>query len=278
MWRDSNLQNAKLNERRLFEFLAACGAIASTKPPGQDSFTSALIYALEKLVEERPDGRFTTIDLLRVIQDRAPHFPKDQIPLISDRQKHTLGGRIVLHPLQEEGPISQAAPEGGDPAKRHTVTLHLDFSDKPAKVGIEDLGFELNKFFERHRLGLNRIRWGGMQRRQATVARTFARAVSRFLATKEQPRKKRERSVSIGNLSEGRLSPIPPFTPASMPRDSDRSPTYSNSPSSQAQEFLTIGFSGESSASLTGKVESDEGELDQAQGRRKRPKPSLELA
>ena len=179
----------------------------------------------------------------------------------------------MLHPLQEEGPISQAAPEGGDPAKRHTVTLHLDFSDKPAKVGIEDLGFELNKFFERHRLGLNRIRWGGMQCRQATVAR----AVRKFLATKEQPRKKRERSVSIGNLSEGRLSPIPPFTPASMSRYSDRSPTYSNSPSSQAQDFLTIGFSGESSVSLTGKMESDEGELDQAQGRRKRPKLSLEL-
>ncbi len=224
-------------------------------------------------MEERPDGRFTTIDLLRVIQDRAPHFPKDQEPLISDRQKHTSGGRIVLHPLQEEGPISQAAPEEEDPAKRHTVTLHLDFSDKPAKVGIEDLGFELNKFFERHRLGLNRIRWGGMQCRQATVAR----AARRFLAKVEKARKKRERSVSIGNLSEGRLSPIPPFTPASMPRYSDRSPTYSNSPSSQVPEFLTIASPGEISESLTRKMESDEGELDQGQGRRKRPKLSLEL-
>ena len=224
-------------------------------------------------MEERLDGRFTTIDLLHVIQDDAPHFPKDQKAIISDRHDNTSGGRIVLHPLQKEGPISQAAPEEGDPAKRHTVTLHLDYSDKPAKAGIKELGFELNKFFERRRLGLNRIRWGGMQSRQATIAR----AGRRFLAGVERSRKKRERSVSFGNLSEGRLSPNPPFTPASMARFSDRSPTNSNSPSSQVQESFVIGSPAASSESLIVKMESDEGELDQAQGHRKRPKLSLEL-
>ena len=276
MSRDPNLQVAELNEYRLFEFLAACGPTGSTKPPGKDSFTSALIYALEKLVDERPDGRFTTIDLLQVIQHEAPYFPKDeQTVMISDRQKNTLGGRIggriVLHPLQTEGPITPATPEEGDPAKRHTVTLHLDFRDKPAKDNIKELGEELNKFFELHRLGLNRIRWGGMQCRQATVAR----AARRWLAMVEQPRKKRERSISIGNISEGRLSPNPPYTPASMARFSDRSPTYSNSPSSQVQEVLIIGSLEESSESLERKMDSDDGELDQEQGRRKRPKLSL---
>ncbi len=258
----------------MFEFLAACGPTASTKRPGKDSFTSALIYALEKLVEERQGGRFTTVDLLKIIRDDAPHFPKDQNPLISDRQDNTSGGRIVLHPLEKEGPIAQAALEEEDPAKRHTVTLHLDFSDKP---DIEKLGSDFNEVFERRRLGLNRIRWGGMQCRQAAVARV----ARRFLAIVKQPRRKRERSVSIGNLSEGMLSPIPPFTPASMARSSDRSPTHSNSPSPQVQEFvasgsLIIGHHGESSECLTRKMESDEGEVDQAQGRRKRLKLSLE--
>ena len=274
MCRDPNLQDAELNEHRLFEFLAACGPTGSTKPPGKDSFTSALIYALEKLVDERPDGRFTTIDLLQVIQYEAPYFPRgEQTAMISDRQKNTSGGRIVLHPLQKEGPITPATPEEGDPAKRHTVTLHLDFRDKPAKANIKDLGEELNRFFELHRLGLNRIRWGGMQCRQATVAR----AARRWLAMVEQPRKKRERSISILNLSEGRLSPNPPYTPASMARFSDQSPTYSNSPSSDVQEILIIGSPGESSESLKRKMESDEGELDPEQGNRKRPKLSLKL-
>ena len=271
-WRDSALHDAKLNGRRLFEFLAACGPTASTKPPGKDSFTSALIHALNKLVEERPGGRFSTIDLWQVIQDDAPHFPKDQTAMISDRQKNTVGGRIVLHPLQEEGPTSQAPPEEGDPSKLHTVTLHLDFSDKPTKADIENLGFEFNKVFERRRLGLNRIRWGGMQCRQAIIAR----AARRFLAMIGQPQKKRERSVSIGNLSDGMLSPIPPFTPASMARFSDRSPTHSISPSPQIHGVLIVDPAGEKSESLTRKRESEEEELDQTQGRRKRLKLSLE--
>ena len=256
----------------MFEFLAACGPTASTRPPGKDSFTSALIHALNKLVEERPGGRFSTIDLLQVIQDDAPHFPKDQNATISDRQKNTAGGRIVLHPLEEEGPSSQVPPEEGDPSKLHTVTLHLDFSDKPTKVDIENLGFEFNKVFERRRLGLNRIRWGGMQCRQAIIAR----AARRFLAMIGQPQKKRERSVSIGNYSDGMLSPIPPFTPASMARFSDRNPTHSNSPSPQIPEFLIGDTPGENSESLTRNMESEEGQLDQTQGRRKRLKLSLE--
>ena len=229
-------------------------------------------------MKERPGGRFTTIDLLRVIQDDAPHFPEDQTPMISDRQKNGGGGRIVLHPLQEEGRIGQAASEEGDPSKRHTVTLHFDFSDKPAKDSIQHIGSEFNNFFERRRFGLNRIRWGGMQSRQASTQATVARAARRFLANLEQPRKKSQRSVSNGNLSDGRLSPNPPFTPASMARFSDRSPTYSSSPSPQVQEDSTIVPPAESSKSLKRKTESDEGELDQAQGRCKRPKLSLSLA
>ena len=270
--KDSDLNHAKVSGHRLFEFLAACGPTASTRPPGKDSFTSALIYALDKLVEVRPGGRFSTIDLLQVIQGDAPHFPKDQEAMISDRLKNTPGGRIVLHPLQGEGLINQATPEEVDPSKLHTVTLHLDFCDKPTKDDIKHLGEEFNTVFERRRFGLNRIRWGGMQYRQATIAR----AARRFLATMRKQKKKRERSVSIGNLSDGMLSPNPPFTPASMARFSDRSPTRSNSPSPQTQEILIVDPLGEKSESLTRKRVSEEGELDQTQGRRKRPKLSLE--
>ena len=270
--KDSYLNDAKVSEHRLFEFLAACGPTASTRPPGKDSFTSALIYALDKLVEEQPGGRFSTIDLLRVIQSDAPHFPKDQEAMISDRLKNTPGGRIVLHPLQKEGLINQATPEEVDPSKLHTVTLHLDFSDKPTKDDIKHLGYEFNTVVERRRFGLNRIRWGGMQYRQATIAR-FAR---RFLATIGKQKKKRERSVSIGNLSDGMLSPIPPFTPASIARFSDPSPTHSNSPSPQIHGVLIVDPAGDKSDPLTRKRESEEEELDQTQGRPKRLKLSLE--
>lgn len=67
---------AMLMTLRLFEYLAATKKMASTKVPGDDSFTSALIHALEALVMEKAEGRFTTVELLRKINHDAPHFPK----------------------------------------------------------------------------------------------------------------------------------------------------------------------------------------------------------
>ena len=219
-------------------------------------------------MDERQGGRFSIIDLYQVIHCDAPHFPKEQRAVISDRQKNALrGGRIVLHPLKEEGPVNPLTPEEVDPSKLHTVTLHFDFSDAPTKDDIEHIGDEFNMVFERRRFGLNCIRWGGMQCRQATIARAAKTLLALY--------KKRERSVSIGNLSDGLLSPNRPITPASMTGFSDRTPTYPNSPSRQIQEFL-ITAPAEDSQSLTTKISSGEEELDQMQGRRKRLKVSVE--
>lgn len=105
----------------------------------------------------RPDGRFTTVELLQTITNEAPGFPKDQTPVISDRQHNAEAGRIVLHPLPKDGSSTQVTAKENantDPAERHTVTLHLDFSDKPLKDNIKKLGTELNTVFERHCLGL----------------------------------------------------------------------------------------------------------------------------
>jgi hypothetical protein len=260
----------------LFEFLAATTHEASTRAPGEDSFTSALTYALEKLVNERPDGRFTTVELLQTIKNEAPGFPKDQTPVISDRQQNTEAGRIVLHPLPEEGSSTQVTANESantDPGERHTVTLHLDFSDKPLTDNIRKLGTELNTVFERNCLGVNRIRWGGIQCKRATLVR-HARS---FIASIERKkRKRRERALSNGDFSEGLLSPVPPFTPASTYRSSHPSPQTPP----QIQEFaatgkMVVGTHGESSEFLERTLETDEETDDMVQNRRKRPKLSL---
>ncbi len=85
---------------RSFEYLAATEEIGFTMVPGEDSFTRALIYALETLVEERTDGRFTTAELLNKIKTDAPHFPKDQNPMLMNREGSHSAGRIMLQPLQ----------------------------------------------------------------------------------------------------------------------------------------------------------------------------------
>ena len=141
-----------------------------TMRPGKDSFTRALIYALKALVEKRPDGRFTTVELLNKIKE-APEFPKDQNLTLSDREKKGSAGRIMLHPLQgrdSDGALPRRKAASLLPFIGRTLTLHFDFSEKPSEDYVERFGRELNEFFELN-VGVNRVRWGGM--RQAMFAR-----------------------------------------------------------------------------------------------------------
>lgn len=137
-----------------------------TPVPGDTSFTSALIWALKILVKEKPGGRFTTVDLLNKINDDAPNFPKTQTSVLSDRlHKNGFVGHIVLHPLEGEGPSApkpQKEANRSDSAKR-TVTLGFDFDQKPSLEHIQTFGHELNKLFKQRNLGVNGIRWGGIQ-------------------------------------------------------------------------------------------------------------------
>ena len=187
--------------------------------PGEDSFTSALIFALEELVDEQPEGRFTTVELLNKIQE-APNFPDDQTPVLSDRKDFTRAGRIMLHPLQKEGssaPLRSEETTSLDPTRRHTFTLHFDVNDKPSLAHIKKLGLELNTIFERNNLGVNRIRWGGL------LQSTFARVARKLIDMVELNRLKRQRTPGS---SDGRLSPKAPglLTPSLTAQHSPRIP------------------------------------------------------
>lgn len=137
--------------------------MGNTPRSGPRSFTSGLIHALGKLVEEK--HRFTTLELRKEIM-QAPNFPQGQEPQLSERVKHCHVDRIMLHPLLEEGPCSHKFPREisrTSIAEQLTVTLHFDFADKPSIKQIKTLGEELNKVFESHgNLGVNGVRWGGI--------------------------------------------------------------------------------------------------------------------
>ena len=188
--------------------------------PGKDSFTRALIYALKALVKKRPDGRFTTVELLNKIKE-APDFPKDQNPTLSDRERKGSAGRIMLHPLQGTGPadaLSRREAASLPSFNGHTLTLHFDFSEKPSQEYVDRFGRELNGFF-RLNDGVNRVRWGGM--RQAMAARYV-----RFF----QAQLKRNRSGTMrlqpANAGDGPSYPRPaensldPPTPCSVDQHS----------------------------------------------------------
>ena len=207
----------------MFEYLGAAGAKETTKIPGEDSFTSALIWALETLVKRQPEGRFTTSDLANEIT-KHKDFPRDQKPVLYERQiMGAYGGRIMLQPLQNsESEPQTPSKDNANPGNRHTVSLHWEFSRKPSKYDIERLGHEVNDLLERNwNLGLGQVRWGGIRSMQAILSH----AASALWLNVE--RSKQRRLSENGLLSPYSTSPLP------------RSPTTREiSPSSQGSSYM----------------------------------------
>ena len=198
---------------RNFEYLGACGATEVTPLPGETSFTSALIWALKRLLETKPEGRFTTSELLAEIRDNAPHFPKEQHPVMRDRETGNHTGRIMLHPLQESSanaPFPADRETDIDQAKQHGVTLHFDFAEKPSVAEIDILGDQFNQLFERNTLRVNGIRWGGVK------PSMFARVIHRFQSLQGiNSKKRRVDAMKIGaaRLLAGHVHDLPTPSP-----------------------------------------------------------------
>ena len=170
---------------RLFEYLAATKPMGTTRVPGPHSFTSALIYALKALREEKDEGRFTTDELHRKIMGDAPSFPGNQTPVLRDREGNT-SGRIMLHPLDRKGTTAQLPSKEStslDQTKHQTLTLHFDLMGWPSEASIEQFGSQFNNIFERNTLGVMGIRWGGLR------PSMYNRATEIFLATLKRNRR-----------------------------------------------------------------------------------------
>ncbi|KAK7991005.1 homeobox domain-containing protein [Apiospora arundinis] len=93
------LGNVRGNNHRAFEYLAATSAYSTTRSPGRKSFTRALIWSLDHLLEKQT--RFTLGELVRTIYNDAPHFPKKQCPMIFHGQDPVLRF-IMIAPLIKE--------------------------------------------------------------------------------------------------------------------------------------------------------------------------------
>ena len=150
---------------RKFEYLAATKAMESTRAPGKTSFTSALIWALETLAES--GEAFTTEELLKGTMNEAPHFPKNQTPVLFDRFHYSPAWRIVLSPLSARKRIQEPRMYLDlDMREQHTLTLHFDFAEIPSLPVIETLGRNVNDILSTSdRLLIDTIRWGGVRSR-----------------------------------------------------------------------------------------------------------------
>ena len=256
---------------RSFEYLAATEEMGSTKVPGDDSFTRALIYALEALVKERADGRFTTVELLNKIKD-APHFPKDQNPMFFNREKKHSAGRIMLHPLKGNGSdveLSRREAAELDPLKGHALTLHFDFSEKPSSTYLETLGRELNDFFERN-VGINQVRWGGM--RQAMAVRWAKVLQARVRKRRESMRLQQATPSDSFTYTTPIVDALDPLTPSSLDQ---HSPRITEDTAKGSPDFGPADTSVMSLSRPPGSTDESDGHIQDHRQRRKRRRSAL---
>ena len=144
---------------RSFEFLGATSSASVTRCPGEESFTSALIWALKKLVGEK--GRFTVSELSRRIRS-APDFPSDQVPVLFERSESSLE-RIILAPLQGVGKQSddESEPEV-DITKQCLLRLNFIFKTPPSQMEVMRVARALKRAWMDNNMPLDRISWGGL--------------------------------------------------------------------------------------------------------------------
>ncbi|KAI4164461.1 MAG: hypothetical protein LQ342_001774 [Letrouitia transgressa] len=220
------------NSISLFEYLAASKNQDTTEIPGPSSFTSALIYALKSLSDEKEGGRFTTAELSKRIRT-APEFPKAQIPMLEDREDgpdrsyHDVG-RIILHPLEKAGTPTEI-PDEIALAPKHVLTLHFEFGGKPPDDNLTVFTSELRNAYEGQNIGLRRVRWGGER------ATTFARATRWFERglnkRRESTRKQRPSQIDLQRV-ESSPAVSPNFLSPQSAIINHQGPACTNTPDS----------------------------------------------
>lgn len=143
--------------------MGACSSQSLTRSPGEESFTNALIWALNTLAKN--EGRFTISQLARTIREKAPHFPDDQIPVHLQRGLTSLE-RIVLAPLSDQNDSKELVPRGQDETAeskaKGLLTLNFIFETPPKAQHIERIAKALNTQIKFDKIPINQIVWGGL--------------------------------------------------------------------------------------------------------------------
>jgi len=228
---------------RSFEYLAACPYNKLTHPPGRKSFTTALIWALETLLENR--GRFTTHELQQKIMKEAPHFPRDQVVEVQERGQ-PCDQRLVLAPLNDpsDSEDGSAASDRHIPL-RNFIDLRVWYPTAPNEEDVGDFASILRRVIVDGKISANNIAWVRFDHVDPVVRK----AVSKWqtLLSPDSIRKLKSTSANLRTA----IPPIlgvnshlqPPHTPS--PSDSSsRSNQGSQIQESQSEEGYLSMFPG----------------------------------
>lgn len=172
----SDLGRDSVFNSRSFEYLAASTS-PYTRSPGKQSFTSALIWALEKLAQppreaSQASPMFTTSKLAKKISE-CPDFPEEQNPSLTTRDIEAWQ-HIILAPLPADGvasltpaPNSEHEDEGEEEDENDkpndqflSLTFHFKHKQDESEL-LKKLADHLKKFMKVER-SLHKVQWGGL--------------------------------------------------------------------------------------------------------------------
>lgn len=196
----SNLAKSAKEQTRTFELLSACAIDATTAAPGENSFTRALIDALNELLIQFGDRPFTTFHLnQRILLDKRRHDTPSQLWFrLQHHERH-----IRLAPLKPEQQLERVSPGLGHLPKGY-LTLRFALRDESLnQQQIEFLTMNLSKAFNKKALvGLRRIDWLGIKPARTTHFGRAALAMFAIAQWKKFLNKRREERLSQRRLDE----------------------------------------------------------------------------
>ncbi|KAL3420455.1 tyrosine-protein phosphatase non-receptor type 6 [Phlyctema vagabunda] len=177
-------QNVRSANTRAFEFLAATSANSTTRKPGPESFTSALIWALERL--GNTGKRFATRELVTQIL-QAPKFPQNQVPRIGERDTISVR-KIVLAPLKPEDTSytrEDSIDETDSPLfEREDLSVRFVFRKKISTAVVKNLSIGIRRLLTEGDFDATTVLWEGINSLRPIHAKSplLHQAAGKFLA------------------------------------------------------------------------------------------------
>lgn len=142
-----------------YEFLGACSHNETTRGPGKESFTSALIAALTQLAKK--EEAFSTSELHHTAM-KHEDFPDDQTPVLFDRR---IGEHIVISHKGLKSDSAKLAPSNSERAqelsRREFLDVRFYFDQKIDQDQVGNTADALKHLMDANKVDWNRASFQG---------------------------------------------------------------------------------------------------------------------
>lgn len=207
--------------RRAYEFLAATSANSTTRKPGPQSFTSALIWSLKHLATTRT-GIFSTAELVRTILYDAPDFPRDQVPRLCEPSPVCLR-KIFLGPIKVGQPGSARETDEVDnnemisesSEERQDLSVRFVFDQKLTSEMVRELATGLGRLLQDSNVNIKAkaVLWDGINHVQFSnsIAKLYAH---RWVHKARKASREKTKRVSLISPTQiiPTIDPVPDLT------------------------------------------------------------------